>query len=682
MEARYADSPPADRRNIFYVSNRAPLTSTPLVPLPLKAIVPRGWLARQLGLQADGFHGHFEEISPFLKKEKNSWLDPEGQGDHGWEEVPYWLKGFAHDAYLLRREDQIKEAQVWIEGALASQQSDGWFGPRKAKPTVRSTVEGERDLWPNMIMLFALQSYYDFSGDARVLTLMTRYARWQLEYLRARPDHGVRRASTPYWQWQQQRAGDALWNIYWLYNRTGEAWLLDVAREIHAWGADWDHGIASAHNVNIAQGFDTPAIYWQQSHEPWQLAAAERNWRTVRAEYGQVPGGMFGADEQYRPGYTGPRQAIETCGIVEEMLSDEQMLQITGNPIWADRAEDVAYNSLTAAVLPDFSGLRYLTAPNQPQSDGASKAPGIRNKGAMFLMSPSRYRCCQHNFGHGWPYLASSLWFATSDNGLAALFYSESGVTAKVGSPATEVKIAESTHYPFDESVRLHLSLGGAARFPLYLRVPAWCRTPEVRVNRQAAKIDGAAIRGFIVLERTWRDGDLVELRLPMEIALRHWTKNHDSVSIDRGPLTFSLQIQEKYSRAGGTDAWPSWEIWPASPWNYGLVLDARHPAQSFTLVKHAWPADDRPFTQAGAPITLEAKGRRIPQWQLDEHGLINELQQSPVRTSASAEGLTLIPMGAARLRISAFPVAGDGSTGHEWVQPAAGATHGAPVSE
>jgi DUF1680 family protein len=449
-EVRMVATPPKDQRNIHYISNRAPLASTPLVSLPLKAIVPRGWLRKQLELQADGFHGQFTEISRFLVKEKNSWLSPQGEGNHGWEEVPYWLKGFAHNAYLLGREDQIREAQVWIDGALASQQADGWFGPRKAKSTVKSTVGDDYDLWPNMIMLFALQSYYDHSGDERVLAFMQRYARWQLGYLRSRADRGADRSATPYWSWQQQRAGDALWNVYWLYNRTGDVQLLELAREVVGWSADWINGIASPHNVNISQSFDLPALYWQQSGDPKHLAATERNWNFLRSEYGQVPGGMFGADEQIRPGFTGPRQAIETCGVVEEMLSDEQLLQVTGDPCWADRAEDAAFNSFPATVMADFTGLRYLTAPNQPLSDGASKAPGIRNAGAMFLMSPSRYRCCQHNFGHGWPYFASSLWFATGDNGLAAVFYSESDVTARVGVTGTEVAIRQTTRYPFE----------------------------------------------------------------------------------------------------------------------------------------------------------------------------------------------------------------------------------------
>src|SRR5690242_14598057 len=73
-ETRWVTTPPTDRRNDHYVGNRAPLSPSPLVPLPLKAITAGGWLRKELELQANGFHGHFEEISKFLKKENNSWL--------------------------------------------------------------------------------------------------------------------------------------------------------------------------------------------------------------------------------------------------------------------------------------------------------------------------------------------------------------------------------------------------------------------------------------------------------------------------------------------------------------------------------------------------------------------------------------------------------------------------------
>jgi hypothetical protein len=91
--------------------------------------------------------------------------------------------------------------------------------------------------------------------------------------------------------------------------------------------------------------------------------------------------------------------------------------------------------------------------------------------------------------------------------------------------------------------------------------------------------------------------------------------------------------------------------------------MSERNPADSFQLSKREWPADDQPFSLDGAPLELRAQAKRIPEWKLNEQGLVEVLPQSPVRSGEPVETTTLVPMGAARLRISAFPVIGDEQT-------------------
>ena len=118
------------------------------------------------------------KLSEFLRKDGNAWLSPTGQGERGWEEVPYWLKGYANLAFVLDDKKMQDEAQIWLEGALGSQKADGWFGPDQNVRGTASRLAGRSDLWPNMIMLFCLQDWHSSTGDPRVIKLMKKYFRY------------------------------------------------------------------------------------------------------------------------------------------------------------------------------------------------------------------------------------------------------------------------------------------------------------------------------------------------------------------------------------------------------------------------------------------------------------------------------------------------------------------------
>ncbi len=657
--------PATKELNKFYSSNKKPLAPLAFIKLPAGSIKPQGWILKYLELQRDGLTGKLGEISAWLDKKNNAWFSGNGQGDHGWEEVPYWLKGYGNLGYILKDEKIIAKTKLWLNKVFESQQPDGYFGPRIVENEHQDNKGNTPDLWPNMIMLWCMQSYYEYSNDARVIPFMTKYFKWQSTV----PDNQLLKI-----YWENSRGGDNLYSIYWLYNRTNEKWLLDLANKIHRNTANWSqkNNLPNWHNVNIAQCFREPATYYMQAKDSSFLNATYNNFYLIRNLYGQVPGGMFGADENARKGFDDPRQAVETCGMVEQMASDEILTAITGDPMWADNCEDVAFNTYPAAVMPDFKGLRYLTAPNMVVSDSRDHAPGIQNKGPFLMMNPFSSRCCQHNHAQGWPYYAEHLWMATPDNGIAAILYNSSEVTAKVGTgKGSLVTLKQSTHYPFDENIKIEIKTTGAVNFPLYLRIPNWCGNAKVMLNgvAQALAFESGS---YARIEKQWKQGDVVELILPMKLNKHTWDKNKGSVSINYGPLTFSLKIDESYKQMDSkksaigdskwqenTDQsqWPSYEIYPASLWNYGLVLNEKPLEDQFEIIKKPWPENNFPFTQEAVPFVLKAKGKIIPEWILDKYGLCDLLPQSPVPVSTKEEPIELIPMGAARLRIASFPV-------------------------
>ncbi|HET8548423.1 MAG TPA: beta-L-arabinofuranosidase domain-containing protein [Bryobacteraceae bacterium] len=665
-DTRVTSGLPTAGGNAFYVGNRAPLLPSPLIKLPTGAVTARGWLKDQLDLMTEGFTGRLPELSRFCKFEGNAWTHPRGEGQFGWEEVPYWLKGFVNLGYLTGNERILAESRRWIEPILATQQESGYFGGRTNLDDAES---GARvlDLWPNMIMLYPLRAHYEATGDKRILEFMTNYFRWQATLPLERFLPG---------SWQKWRAGDNLDSIYWLYNYTGDTFLLDLARVNHERTADWAGGIPTWHGVNLSQCFREPAQYYQQTKDPRYLRATHRIYSTVMDLYGQVPGGMFAADENARPGLFGPRQAAESCSMVEMMHSHELLLRITGDSVWADRAEEIAFNSLPASMTPDLKGLHYLTAPNMPQLDRADKSPLIQNGRDMLSYNPYQYRCCQHNVAFGWPYFTEHLWLATQGNGLAAVFYAASEVRATVGDGA-EVTIASMTGYPFNDQIAMTLTTARPVRFPLSLRMPAWTVAPRVAVNGTPLPAPAGA-PGWLTIDRLWTTGDRVEVTLPMTIRVRRWPKNHNAVSVERGPLAYSLQIGERWEQYNKDDKWPAYEVFPATPWNYALVLDPGQPERSFEVVDRG-TRGRQPFTPDDVPVTLRAKARRIPQWKLEPNGLVEELQDSPVATAEPEEQVTLIPMGAARLRIAMFPEAGRGRSAKPWTDYAPLATASKP---
>ena len=336
--------------------------------------------------------GHLEEISPWCKFQGNAWVDPHGRGKNGWEELPYWLKGYGDLGYVLKDEAIIRETRHWLDGMLASQQPDGWFGPRDLKGGVGNPFDVHlkgADMWPMMLALNCLQSYYEQSGDRRVLDCLTRYFRFQLSYPEARL-LGC---------FADVRKGDNLESVYWLYNRTGEPWLLDLAKKIHRCGADWTAG-SYGHGVNFTQGFREPGEYsLQGGHEipPGHGAELPDGHGHLRP----VSRRRFRRRRELAPGYVDPRQGFETCSWVELMHSFEMLMKMSGQPVWADRCEEIAFNSLPGLddARPEGPPLSHLpptwcssttaTSPLRSRTEATSSATTRGSIAAASTTSPT-----------------------------------------------------------------------------------------------------------------------------------------------------------------------------------------------------------------------------------------------------------------------------------------------------
>jgi len=155
------------------------------------------------------------------------------------------------------------------------------------------------------------------------------------------------------------------------------------------------------------------------------------------------------------------------------------------------------------------------------------------------------------------------------------------------------------------------------------------------------------------VVNREWKDGDRVDLRLPMKIRVSRWHER--SAAIERGPLVFALRRREHWTKVRGVEPYADYEVRTDEPWNYGLLgEDLEAPDESLELQRG--PLSEQPWSAQAAPLQLVARARRIPEWQR-YGGITGPLPWSPIPSTQADEEVTLVPYGCTKIRISEFPV-------------------------
>ena len=604
-------------------------------PFSASRITPKGWLARQLRIQAEGLAGNLDKVWPDVQRSR--WI---GGDREGWERVPYWLDGMVPLAWLLDDDDLKARAKRYIDAILAGQNEDGWICP---------CTKEERngyDMWAAFLILKVLALYADASGDERVVPAVEK-ALHQLN------DHV---GANSLFAWGHSRWFECLIPIFWLYEKKPAKWLLDLADRLRIEGLDWDKMSKASywheprrfwtydtHVVNLALAIKAGGLCSVLDGETPDGNASEAFLDAIRAHHSTC-WGLFTGDECLSG--PSPIQGTELCAVVEAMYSFETLLALTGDASWGDRLEMLAFNALPATTSADMWTHQYDQSSNQPNAIRFTDPPifGTNStESSVFGLEPN-YGCCTANFGQGWPKFA-----------LHALLESEDGVFAALPVPATvetvisgsHVKVEIVTDYPFRNKVTYRVSSSLPTEFTLRVRVPG---------SLKKASFDGKDVIPGEILEikRTWAGETDLVMALTPEIEME--SRPEKLFAVRRGPLFYSLpvkarRVMHEYTLRDVERKAPycDYELFADSSWAYAFASD------EFSYVETG-DIPSLPFDPENAPCGIRARLAPIAWGDEPGHPAVPRRAPESTKPTGEVEEFLLVPYGSTDLRMTELP--------------------------
>jgi DUF1680 family protein len=256
--------------------------------------------------------------------------------------------------------------------------------------------------------------------------------------------------------------------------------------------------------------------------KPEYLKPAEIAWKDIVAHRLYVTGSTSSRehfqDDLVLPGEES-NDVEEGCATVTFLQLTWQLLRSTGEPQYADLLEQTVYNALLGAQDPANGNICYY----MPLNGKKSPTPGIN--------------CCVSSEPRGISMIPQLAWGRRGD-GVAVLFYVPGRVS--VDTAAGAVAIESRTSYPLDGTVELTVNPAKAARFPLYLRVPAWTAHYEAIAGGRTYKGEPGS---FLTIEREWAPGDSVKIAIDLTTRVVPGGPSYPySVAVARGPQFLALE--------------------------------------------------------------------------------------------------------------------------------------------
>jgi hypothetical protein len=595
---------------------------------------PRGWIRELLTRQMNGLAKHHAVSGyPFDTCLWAGRIPSMSHGDAWWpyEQTGYLLDGMERLGLVMEDADLLGLSRANFQYVLASAAADGTLGP---------THIGAIN-WPHAVFFRSMTAEFDATGKTAIAAAIARHYKGRpVNYGR-----GFRDCAN-------------VETMVRLYGVSGDPEMLALAKRTYA-NFDQTHTVTDLahlsddkpcgeHGVTFNETAKQPAILYLATGEQAMLDASLNAYRKVDRD-DMLASGLHSAEEKLR----GNDQGLyhETCNVSDYTWSVGYLLMATGDASWADHIEKTTFNAGLGSIGKDFKAHQYFSSPNQVVARHGIVSSYNVNRVAFRPGHDTE--CCSGNVHRFLPNYVMRQWMRTPQGGVVAALYGAS--VHKTTVRGVPVAIEQKTEYPFSSKVTLTVRCSRPVAFPLHVRIPGWAEQPEIKVNgrRWPGLCQPAS---FETIDRTFANGDTVEMTFPMRVRMRLWGAG--AVSIERGPLVYSLKIDEAATPVFGEKTapdFPAWDILPASPWNYGLQVKEFDIASQVQVVERT--VEGFPWDVGNSPIELRLPARRISAWTLPEK-TNPALPEKPVG-DGEVETVTLVPYGATRIRLTVFPLLG-----------------------
>lgn len=498
----------------------------------------------------------------------NAGLQPKGALYGGWESEDTWAdlhcQGHTLGHYLSAcsfmaastGRGVFKQRVDYIVSELHACQAANWSGLICAFPDgavqLQNSVSGGKVQgvpWYTMHKIFAgLRDAYVETGNAQALEILVKLSDWVWTLISGLSPATLARMLEPEHGGMNEVLAD-------VFHFTGDQRHLTLARNFcHrailtplAAGRDELDGLHANTQIPKVTGF---ARLYEVTGDPEYLRAAQFFWQTVVSRRTFAIGGV-GDEEHFFPpeefaDHLGSAKTMETCCAYNLLRLTRLLFQHDPTVAYADYYERTLYNSILASQDPDSGMMTYF----QPTRPGYLK---------LYCTPTRSFWCCTGTGMENHAKYTDSIYFHDADSLYVNLF-----IPSAVAWHEKRVTLRQDTRFPESDTTRLVIE--GQARFGLKIRHPSWCDEVTIEINNRPETISRSP-GTWIPLERMWRSGDSIAVRLPMRVRAEELPGRPDTVALLCGPIVLAGRFGRDGIAAGADLI--------ASERMYGEVLNA-----------------------------------------------------------------------------------------------------------